>query len=75
MIEAGRLQRRPVRNHPSSLYRAAGEQRDRAGAVIGTLGAVDAHGAAELGGDHHDGVAPAIAKAAFEFRKRAVEPR
>ena len=41
--------------------------------MIGALGAVDARGAAELGGDHHDRIAPALAQSAFEFSERAVE--
>ena len=73
-MEAGGLQPRPVGNHPPAFHRAAREQRDGAGAVIGTLGAVDARGAAELGGDHNDGVAPALAQSVLEFRQRAVEP-
>ena len=43
------LQARPVGDHATARDRAAGEQRDGAGAVIGAVGAVDARGAAELG--------------------------
>ena len=73
LIEVGGLEAGPVGDDAAALHRAAGEQRDRAGAVIGAVGAVDARGAAELGGDHDHGVAPALAEPAFEFGERAVE--
>ena len=43
--------------------------------MIGAVGAVDARGAAELGGDHHHGVAPARSQPAFKFAERTVEAR
>src|SRR3954469_8657723 len=58
--EIGGLETWPVGDDTTALHRAAGEQRDRSRAVIGAVGAVDARGAAELGRDHHDGVAPAF---------------
>ena len=73
LIEIGGFQARPVRDHPAALHRAAGKQRDGAGAVVGAFGAVDARGAAEFGGNHDHGVAPARAEPAFELRQRAVE--
>ena len=80
LIEIGGLQPRPVRDHAAAFHRAAGEQRDGAGAVIGALRAVDARGAAEFGGDHDHGVAPARAQARFRIPparrrgRRAVAP-
>ena len=45
---------RPVGEHAAALHRAARHEGDRAGAVIGALGAVHPHGAAEFGhGQHH----------------------
>src|SRR5256885_795050 len=73
--EIGGLEPWPIGNHPAALDRAAGEQCDGAGAVIGTVGAVDARGTSEFGSHHDYGVAPARAQAAFEFDQRAVEPR
>ena len=73
LIQARRLQRRPVRNHAAALDRAAGQQCNGAGAVIGALGAVDARGPPELGRDHDRGVTPMRAEAAFEFGQRAIQ--
>ena len=69
-VQARVLQSRPVRNDTAAFQRAAHKQRDRGRAVVGAVGAVDARGAAELGRDHDDGVAPVIAEAAFEFGER-----
>src|SRR5262249_12966793 len=42
------LEARPVGDDAAALERAAGEQRDRRGAVVGPVGAIDTRGAAEL---------------------------
>src|SRR6185312_4738663 len=53
--------------------RAAREQCDRAGAVIGAVVAVDARRAAELGDDRHDSLAPRRAHVLLDRRDGAVE--
>src|SRR5262245_11018057 len=44
LVQIAVLKARPVRDHVAALERAAEQQRHRAGAVVGTLGAVDPRG-------------------------------
>lgn len=57
-VEIGVLEAGPVGDDAPALQRAAGQQCDRAGAVIGAVGAVDARGAAKFRDHHDDGLAP-----------------
>src|SRR5262249_50450315 len=52
------LQPRPVSDHAAAFERAAGEQHDGGGAVVGAIRTVDPRCAAELGDEHHHGLAP-----------------
>src|SRR5262249_42531471 len=45
LVQIRLLEARPIGQHATALERAAREERDRAGAVVGALGAVDAGGA------------------------------
>ena len=61
--------------HAAARDRAAGHEGDGAGAVVGAVGAVDPHGAAELRHHQHRGPGPGIAQralAARPARRRAV---
>src|SRR6266702_1042863 len=68
-----RLQSRPVRDHTTARERAADEEGDCAGAVVGALRAVDARRAAELRDDGDDRLAPGFTHVAFDGGKGAVE--
>src|SRR5215831_513299 len=69
------LDPRPVGDHTPALQRAAGQDHDRAGAVVGALAAIDARGAAELGGERDHRLAPGVAHLAPDRRNRVVERR
>jgi uncharacterized protein (DUF1501 family) len=60
LVQIAGLESRPIGYHLAAPERPASEQRDGRGAVVGTLGAVDARGAAELGDDGDDGLAPGL---------------
>src|SRR5262245_41764302 len=53
-----RLQPGPVGDYATAFERAAGDQHDRGGPVVGAVRTVDARRAAELGDEHHHGLAP-----------------
>src|SRR5437868_9525597 len=48
-VQVGSFEARPVCDDATAFERAAGQERNRRGAMIGALGAVNARGAAELG--------------------------
>ena len=58
---------------PAAGERAAGDQRDRPGAMVGAVRAVDANGAAELGDRHDDRVLPGVAEVGLEGVEGGVE--
>src|SRR4029077_7840628 len=68
LVQVRFLEAGPVGDNTAALERAASQQRHRAGAVIGPVGAVDARGAAELGDDRDDALAPRVAHIGLDRR-------
>ena len=70
-MEIGLLEAQPIGDDAAALERAAHQQRDRRGAVIGACGAVDAGGGAKFDNQHDSRLAPGRAHVGFDGCKRS----
>ncbi len=73
LVEVGVAKARPIGDDAPALQRAAGEQSDGRGPVVGAAVAIDVRGAAELGDRDDDRLAPGIAHIGRDRRHRVVE--
>ncbi len=73
LIELGLGNTRPVGDHTTALERAACQQRNGRGAVIGPLRAIDARGATEFRDQGHNGLTPGAAHLRFDRGNRTIE--
>jgi len=73
LVQIGTFQARPIGDDAAALERAADKERDRRGAVVGAVGAVDTRGAAEFGGKRDYGILPGTAHIGFDGGERIVE--